>query len=157
MLVPLAVALIGMLAPTSIYTPVRLPEVAIESEIAGDPRVREQLWILLRGAFYGHAKLEEAAFVVRNPDGELGIVRWPSTGVPNESRWLGAFPEGTVAIAHTHPNGFPEPSRADKRTAKTRRMPVYVITRLKITKTTGGASITIVRGDWNPAATRAMR
>jgi len=157
MLAPLAVALIGMLAPVSIYTPVQPPEVAIESEIASDPRVREQLWTLLRDAFYGHAKMEEAAFVVRNSDGELGIVRWPSAGAPNESRWRGSFPKGTVAIAHTHHNGFPEPSRADKRTAETRRVPVYVVTRLKITKTTGGASITIVRGGWNPAATRTMR
>lgn len=160
MLAALAVALIGMLAgmlaPLSIYTPVS-PEAAIDSEIASNPRVREQLWTLLRDAFYGHAKLEVAAFVVRNLDGELGIVRWPGTGVPNESRWRGAFPKGTVAIAHTHPNGFPEPSRADKRTAKARRLPVYVVTRLKITKTMGGASITIVRGDWNPAVTRMMR
>lgn len=153
----LAVALIGMLAAVSIYTPVQPPEVAIESEIASDPRVREQLWTLLRDAFYGYAKMEEAAFVVRKSDGELGIVRWPSAGVPNQSRWRGSFPRGTVAIAHTHPNEYSEPSRADRRTAKTCRVPVYVITRLKITKTTGGASITIVRGDWNPAATRSMR
>ena len=157
MLAPLAVVLLGMLHPISIDTPSLPPDVAIESEVASDPRVRQYLWGLLRDAFYGHAIFEEAAFVVRNAHGQLGIVRWPSAGIPHQSRWRGSFPKGTVAIAHTHPNGFPEPSRADKRTAQTGRVPVYVLTRMKITKTTGEASITIVRGDWNPAAARAMR
>lgn len=153
MLAPFVAALIGMhtLTPVHITTPLLPPEVTIESEIVSDPRVREKLWTLLRDAFYGHAKMEEAAFVIRNEDGELGIVRWPSAGVPNEARWRGSFPKGTVAIAHTHPNGFPEPSRADERTARLRKVPVYVLTRLKITKTTGGRSITILKGDWNPA------
>jgi len=156
MLATFAVALLGMLTPFSIYTPAK-PETAIELEAASDPRLREELWLLLRDAFYGHAKLEQAAFVVRNSEGELSLVRWPSSGTPHKSQWLGSFPRGAIAIAHTHPNGFPEPSRVDKQTAKLRRMPVYVLTRLKITKTTGGASITVVRGDWNPAVTRAMR
>lgn len=159
MLATFAAALIQMLGliPLNINTPAQPSEVAIESEVFSDPRVREHFWSLLRDSFYGHAKVEEAAFVVRNADGRLGIVRWPSSGVPNEARWPGLFPKGTVAIVHTHPNSYPEPSRVDVRTARVRRVPVYVVTRMKITKTTGGASITVVRGDWSPAAARAMR
>jgi hypothetical protein len=157
MLATLAVALIGMLTPVSINSVLPTPEPAVESEIARDPLIREHFWTLLRDAFYGHATLEEAAFIVRNADGALAIVRWPRAGTPHIAKWKGSFPEGTVAIAHTHPNRFPEPSRIDKRTARVRKVPVYVVTRLRITKTMGGPSVTIAKGDWRPLSVRAMR
>ena len=141
MLVFVAAALFEMLIPMS-FEPV---------EIAHDVRVREQLWSLLRDSYFGFAKTEEAAFVVKKPNGEYGLVRWPDTAVPKESRWVGAFPEGTIAIAHTHPNDLPQPSRADVRTARLRKIPVYVITRLRITKTTGGKAVTVMTGDWRKA------
>ena len=148
MLVLVAAALLEMTVPAGLSGPSPRPE---SIEIASDPYLREQLWTLVRDSAFGFAKTEEAAFVVREDDGTFKLIRWPGTGSANESRWRGPFPRGAVAIVHTHPNAFPQPSRIDVRTARMRNIPVYVLTRLKITKTTGGSPITVQKGNWDPA------
>lgn len=120
-------------------------------DITADPAARQYLWSLLAEARYGFAESEEAAFVVRDARGRLSFVRWPSLGISNQARWPGRFPAGTIAIVHTHPNRTPQPSRLDARVARRKGIPVYVLTRTKITRTRGGAAEVIVEGDWRPS------
>jgi proteasome lid subunit RPN8/RPN11 len=82
----------------------------------------------------------------------VDFVRWPSSDQHHRAVWRGAFPRGTIAIVHTHPNWIPEPSPIDARTARRKRVPVYVVTRLQIQKTNGQDMITVTRGDWRPEA-----
>ncbi len=121
---------------------------AAATELANEVPVRQYCWTLLQQARYGYSTNEAAAFVVRDPDGDLSFVQWPSSELPHEARWVGAYPRGTVAILHTHPNWSPEPSHLDARAARSRRVPVYVVTRMRISKTTGAETQTVVNGDW---------
>jgi proteasome lid subunit RPN8/RPN11 len=122
----------------------------MQSDLAYDPRVRAELWRLIGEARYGFAEREEAMFIVRDARGRLSFVRWTSMGVPHQTRWTGAWPRGVIAIAHTHPNWVPEPSRTDVRVAMRNKVPVYVVTRTRITKTSGGATREVIAGDWRP-------
>lgn len=112
-----------------------------------DSGIREDFWTLLASARYGWSDHEAAAFVVMTPDG-VRLVPWPRSIDAHGARWRGAFPRGTIAIAHTHPNRDTDPSRIDRRTAKRLRLPVYVITHSRITVTDGAATYTIARGRW---------
>jgi len=118
--------------------------------ITADAATRAYLWSLLVDARYGFAETEEAAFVVVGDDGRRSYVRWPRTGVEHRAKWVGRIPPRTVAIVHTHPNWTPEPSILDEHAAQKRGIPVYVLTRQKITKTTGGAAQVVLAGDWRP-------
>jgi hypothetical protein len=119
-----------------------------DSDLALDPNVRSAFVAMMKDTRYGFSHMEEAGFVVQQPDGELGFVRWPSSGVPDTAFWIGDFPRGTIAIAHTHPNMMPLPSNLDAATARRTRMPVYVITPNAIVKTRGASPEVVVRGDW---------
>ena len=122
--------------------------------LAGDaPNARtiELSWDLLRGARYGHATQEHSAFLVSDPNGELRMVKWRVRGTRTSATYLGRIPAGTVAILHTHPNELPNPSYGDAAIARKLDMPVYVITRRRITRTSGGTMELIVAGDWNPS------
>jgi hypothetical protein len=103
-------------------------------------------------ARYGFSETEEAAFVIRDAEGLISFVRWPPAGVKQQARWPGAFPAGTIAIVHTHPNRIPNPSALDERAARRKGIPIYVLTRTKITRTTGGGVEVVVDGDWSPRA-----
>lgn len=118
-------------------------------DLAHDPEARGIFWNLLRDARYGFAIHEEAAFLVREPDGRLAHVRWPH-GAPHSARWLGPHPPRAIAIVHTHPNWIPDPSPTDIRTARDHRLPVYVVTRLRVTRTDGRAGETVMVGEWKP-------
>ena len=120
------------------------------SELAYDPEVRKAMWRLMEETHYGFGETEEAMFIVRAEDGRLSFVRWTSLGQPLKARWTGAIPPGTIAIAHTHPNSRPRPSEVDAATARRLGLPVYVITQSRITRTLGGDSATVVRGEWRP-------
>ena len=126
-------------------------------ELAHDERVRRFCWELMQQTRYGFSETEEAAFVVVERTGRLSFVRWSSAEVPHQARWRGAFPKGTVAIVHTHPNWIPKPSDIDARTARRSKVPVYVVTRHRITKTTGDEPAIVVKGDWNPSSDRPTR
>jgi proteasome lid subunit RPN8/RPN11 len=127
---------------------------AVAPDLTADPAARAFLWAMLAEARYGYSETEEAAFVVRDTDGRLTFVRWPEPGAQHQARWPGAFPAGTIAIVHTHPNHTPRPSRLDERAARRRGIPIYVLTRTKITRTTGGEAEVVIDGDWTTPARR---
>jgi proteasome lid subunit RPN8/RPN11 len=110
-------------------------------------------WQLLSQARYGFSHGEEAAFVVRGEIGGYRCVAWPSDGFVDSARWVGRFPDGVVAIIHTHPNWMATPSSIDVRTARTARIPVYVITRTQITLTNGDETRIVISGEWKPEMT----
>jgi hypothetical protein len=120
----------------------------IQGELAHDPLVRDELWKLLEDAHYGFAETEQAMFIIRGSDGRFSFVRWTSTGIPHHAQWTAPIPLGVVAIVHTHPNWMPRPSLTDIRTALRSNLPVYVVTRTRITKTIGGETSLVLKGDW---------
>jgi len=83
---------------------------------------------LLARAYYGHADYERAAFLILNRDGTIGCREWPATFEFKTASWNGSVPDGTIAIAHTHPERLRRPSREDLRTAASVGVPVIVIT-----------------------------
>lgn len=119
-------------------------------ELVHDPVVRAALWELMEATRFGFAETEEAMFIVRGGNGRLSFLRWTSTHLRHQARWTGPLPYGVVAIAHTHPNWLPDPSRTDVRTATRSNIPIYVVTRTRITKTNGGKTRRIVTGEWRP-------
>jgi proteasome lid subunit RPN8/RPN11 len=114
-----------------------------------DPVVHGVMTDLLRHARFGMSNTEEAAFLIRNADGATFFLHWRSDGELNQATWTGPIPAGTVAILHTHPNYFPIPSNRDIRVARTIAIPVYVITRNRITRTDGDKPVVVVSGDWS--------
>jgi len=120
------------------------------SELTDRHDVRGIFWHVLGHAHYGFDADEVAVFIVRNDNGGYSFVSWPSAGEPNCGRWFGAFPRGTVAIAHTHLNYLPLPSSVDMTTASRCGVPVYVITRTRVTRTDGVATHTVIDGEWKP-------
>jgi hypothetical protein len=120
-------------------------------EIFSDARVVARSWDLLKSARYGLGRQEEAAFVVRDADGALSFVVWPSTGEALASHFTGALPPHTVALVHTHPMQQVMPSSDDRATAQRLGLPVYVLARTAVTRTLGGRSEIVLAGDWNPA------
>ena len=124
--------------------------VSMSHDITSEPATRAYLWTLLAEARYGFSENEEAAFIVRDRAGHVTFVRWPKSAGRYHARWAGAFPKGTIAIVHTHPNFTPEPSLLDERAAQRNGVPVYVLTRTKITRTTGDATEIVFDGDWRP-------
>ena len=130
---------------------VLIAPVVAADEITDAPGVRGMCWHLLSQVRFGFDHAEAAAFVVRSDDG-YRCVAWPSDGLVDSARWEGQFPIGTLAIIHTHPNWMSSPSTIDIHTARTTGVPVYVVTRTKITKTEGDGSEVVVSGNWKPDA-----
>lgn len=124
---------------------------AVAADPAPDARTIALSWDLLRSARYGHATKEHSAFLVRDANGKLQLVKWPGDGTRMSATYHGTIPAGTVAIVHTHPNGLPNPSRGDAALARKLNLPVYVLTRRGITRTSGGKMEIIAAGDWNPS------
>lgn len=124
------------------------------AEAAADARTIALSWDLLRSAQYGRAVKEHSAFLVSDANGQLHLVRWPEEGTLMSATYRGRIPAGTVAILHTHPNDLPNPSPGDEALARKLKMPVYVLTRRSITRTSGGGVERIAAGDWNPSRRR---
>lgn len=82
---------------------------------------------LLTRSYYGRAEYERAAFLVL-AGGELECREWPPSFSFRSETWSGAVPDGTVAIAHTHPHDQRRPSRADMAAAASVGVPVVVVT-----------------------------
>jgi hypothetical protein len=122
-------------------------------ELADVPSVRSVFTALLRRSHYGFAP-EQAAFIVRCPNGTLAAVHWPAGELRDGAEWIGDYPPGVLAIAHTHPGWLPLPSRIDRATATRSRLPVYVITATSIAKTDGGEPIVVTSGSWSPESRR---
>ena len=111
-------------------------------------------WAMLKDARWGVSRFEQAAFAVRDNDGRIDFVRWP--GSPDDSRatFAGSIPPNAFAIVHTHPNGRPQPSADDDLLARRLGIPVYVITRMRVSLTTGREIKIVAFGDWNPERCR---
>lgn len=114
-----------------------------------DPVVHGVMADLLRHARFGMANTEEAAFLIRNAAGATFFLHWSSDGELNQATWNGPIPTGTVAIVHTHPNYLPLPSNRDNRVARAIEVPVFVVTRTRITRTDGGEPVVVAAGDWS--------
>lgn len=86
----------------------------------GIPDLEEMMPLLsdlaARGS-YGIVKTEQAAFIVRI-DGELRCWLWHYSGEFQRQSTNLPIPEGTVAIAHTHPRCCRETSAHDQRQAE---------------------------------------
>jgi hypothetical protein len=118
------------------------------ADVTSDPALRAGFRDMLHDVRSGFAHVEEAAFIVRLPNGHLTLVRWPSSQMPDEAVWIGAFPRGTIAIVHTHPNWLPRPSNIDALSAKRAGVAIYVLTRSAIVKTTGGEPQVVAGEEW---------
>jgi|GEM_PF-2019504 len=118
-------------------------------ELGHEASARRIFARLLVQGHYGGSHIEQAAFLLRDERGRLVAVDWPATGETDSAAWAGPLPAGVVAIAHTHPNWLPRPSRIDRATARRTRVPVYVITRTEIWKTDGETPATVATGDWS--------
>jgi proteasome lid subunit RPN8/RPN11 len=117
------------------------------AELLDDPRVLSFCRVLATSASADRSR-EHGAFVVRTAEGVLYFVVWPPSGERDILRWSGHFPEGTIAILHTHEAWVPDASKLDMRAARGARVPVYVITRQTITKTTGAPSEVVMGAEW---------
>ena len=117
------------------------------ADLMREPAVQSFCGVLAREAMADRSR-EHGAFVVRTDEGMLYFVAWPPSGERQILRWYGRFPKGTVAILHTHPAGSPMPSRLDAVAARGAHVPVYVLTRRMIARTTGEAAEVVIEGDW---------
>jgi hypothetical protein len=117
------------------------------ADLAHDARALALMRPLLQRSRHGFGA-EEAAFLVQMPGGNLVSIEWPGGGDADGGRWEGAFPAGTIAIIHTHPAWLPLPSHIDEATARSCRVPVYVLTTNGIARAACGESAVVVEGTW---------
>ena len=84
---------------------------------------------LLDRVFYTDTRdLEQAAFLTAQPDGTLGCVLWPATTERDASTFHGAMPPDTIAVLHTHPRQWQDPSAQDSILSRQLDMSVIVVT-----------------------------
>jgi hypothetical protein len=100
------------------------------------PAVRALFADLVRLGGYGRWNTERAAFLVRNPGGDVRCLLWPPTREFARERFEGRIPDGTIAIVHTHPEETPMGSPGDLRTAQTLGLPLFILTRNHIYQVT---------------------
>jgi hypothetical protein len=124
------------------------------AEIACDAAVVRQAWDLLKLARLGQSNQEHAAFITRDVDGNHQFVVWPFANEFRSATYRGALPTDAVAIIHTHPNSVPYPSDDDVHLALSTGLPVDVVTRTMISRTTGHGVQQVYSGDWNPERPR---
>jgi hypothetical protein len=103
---------------------------------------------LLALSGYGRRADERAAFVVDRGDGRFDCLLWPATNGFRSASWQGRRPEGTVAIAHTHPRTLPDPSIHDAEEARRLALPIYVLTpQQAVLVTSDGQARVLARGE----------
>lgn len=76
---------------------------------------------------YGVRDTEQAAFIVRDDDGDARCILWPSTGAFQKAAVRTELPAGLIAIAHTHPRCCRELSAHDKREARRLAVPIIAV------------------------------
>lgn len=133
----IALETLGCAVDSSLQKEAMHPTTLPAGEFATDPEVVPVLWQMFGDAGFGLRHTEEAAFILGNGAGGFIIVRWPASPELDSARWTGPMPGHVVAIVHTHPNWQPLPSGIDIRTAQRSHVPVYVVTRSAISKTSG--------------------
>lgn len=72
---------------------------------------------------------EQAAFIVRQDDGELSMIAWPNGHLFRKATWTGPLPPGTIGILHTHPKRMPLPSQIDRTESTRTGLTIWVVTR----------------------------
>jgi proteasome lid subunit RPN8/RPN11 len=92
----------------------------------------------------GYRDTERAAFIVIEATGEYRCVDWPFRNGHRKQVFRGDMPPFTVAIAHTHPKGSLRPSAADRATAKSAGVPVFVLTPRAIWVATHDGQVAVV-------------
>ncbi len=117
-------------SPGRVEPVVHLPVVAypLTPAILRDRNVIEGFSTLIARSGYGRLPRESAAFLVVGESNDFRIVHWPATNQFHAQRWVGAVPDGTVAVVHTHPAHLPDPSAHDIAEARRTGIPIFVLT-----------------------------
>jgi proteasome lid subunit RPN8/RPN11 len=101
---------------------------------------------------------EVAAFVVREPDGNLQCVLWPTSGRADSQVFQGTVPDNVVAIVHTHPQRMDrKPSDGDIALARRLGLPNYVLSRYGIyaAEPSGEVVPVVEQMNWTTSAMRS--
>lgn len=128
----------------------------LEMRMRLDREFLQQSWALLEEAALGSSQFEHAAFALYTDDGHVIFARWPVTKAKCRAAYRKSVPPNAFAIVHTHPNSRPLPSWDDDDTARRLGMPVYVVTRVGVARTTGDKVSFVQAGNWR-AKTFAQR
>ncbi len=149
----LSCKLVLLIVLMSILIPARVtPAVQVPNRCHSD--FFQNSWALLRDARWGASRFEQAAFAIHLSDGRTDFVRWPVSNDHYRADYRGSIPPNAFAIVHTHPNGYPEPSGHDEAVARRLGIPVYVVTRTRVSIATASGVRVIAAGDWNPERCR---
>jgi hypothetical protein len=127
--------------------------IAIDASLFEHPIMVEAFADLVARSGYGRFTIELAAFVRLLPDGRFVSELWPSERGFQQASFTGRIPNGTVAIAHTHPLRIPRPSRHDVELAKRLGIAVLVLTPRNITVVQPDGSVETLLHDrsWLPS------
>jgi hypothetical protein len=109
---------------------VDLPGVAypVSERIMQNREVTSGFATLVKNAGYGRRADEQAGFLVVDDAGHFRVVSWPVSNRHHAQEWRGAIPDGTIAVAHTHPVESPYASVHDCDEARRLGMPIFVLT-----------------------------
>lgn len=112
---------------------------------------------LLESAKQLPAGRESAAFLIRDSQRGLYLIRWPESATPRQSTYRGRIPAGAIAIAHTHPelSHLRMPSAHDAALARHTGLDIYVITHAEIwvaRGATGNVVRLVSNGSWSGRA-----
>lgn len=106
----------------------------LDAATLAHPDIQACMQSVLKEGGYGHLPREGAAFLIEK-DGAFECRMWSRRGGLYSQYWEGVIPEGTVAIIHSHPADRPDPSWNDTVVARRLRMPVFVVTPRRVTRT----------------------
>lgn len=116
-----------------------------------------QLADLFARGGYGRLPQERAAFLTLSGQG-CECLLWPRTRAFQKESFTGELPKDLVAIAHTHPNATPTPSRGDHALANALGVPVIVVTNRSVIAAMPGSprmEILVSGTLWSRTAKRA--
>ena len=111
-------------------------------KLTSNEDVMKQFYCLFKKGGYGTRDTERAAWITKSGD-NYNLVAWPWSAANKQESWPKGkpLPDGTIGIAHTHPNRNPKPSTSgggtgegDFGASKQIRAPIYAITRDAIWK-----------------------
>lgn len=110
-----------------------VPDTDPVRQMLTDERVMDELAeMVVLSTVLNACKGELAAFLVRDREGKLSLVRWPVDCAALRKTWKGVVPWNTVAIVHTHPDKRRAPSDGDLKESRRLTLPICVLTRAGI-------------------------
>ncbi len=95
---------------------------------------------VLRAASFGIIGGERAAFIIEEEDGSIRCELWPTMHREHADSFHGTIPPHTVAIVHTHPLEWPQPSAHDQQESARLDIPIYVLTMMNVSRVTPRSS-----------------